>query len=110
MENFEGFSSPNAVDKSQSSGNKLPPTNINQEEREQVGPDIRLDQDGEQGGPWLDVNRPNYITLRPKRGVNSKILAQSQNIPDLNQDADNSLTSDPFNIEEISGWRNRGLD
>ncbi|MFS8010931.1 hypothetical protein Hanom_Chr14g01302771 [Helianthus anomalus] len=73
----------------------------NDVEREIVGPEDQLSNGG---SPVLVPNscspRPSYITLRPKN-ISQKERARKEPIPDLNEGAMDSCSSDPFGIEEI---------
>ncbi|MFS8020401.1 hypothetical protein Hanom_Chr16g01415131 [Helianthus anomalus] len=70
------------------------------EEREDLGQGYNcLNEVGEKGSP--NSERPSYITVRPKQRMVEKGPVIVDPLPDLNEDAVDSLGSDPFNIEEI---------
>ncbi|MFS7987681.1 hypothetical protein Hanom_Chr11g01025741 [Helianthus anomalus] len=82
-------------------GNQVQPTIIHNEEREEVGTVLSNGLEADFVGPGSVEFRPSYVTCRPKRGKKPKKKAHPVVIPDLNQEAEISNNSDPFNIEEI---------
>ncbi|KAM0001264.1 putative RNA recognition motif domain, nucleotide-binding alpha-beta plait domain superfamily [Helianthus debilis subsp. tardiflorus] len=90
-------------------GNMDLPTFCNNEEREEVGPGLSIGLEADYVGPGSAEFGPRYVTCRPNRGNNPKKKAHPLVIPDLNQEADISNNSDPFNIEEIFRMEKEGI-
>ncbi|MFS7936904.1 hypothetical protein Hanom_Chr05g00421251 [Helianthus anomalus] len=76
-------------------------------EREKVGPKeyvISADpREPANYNPQIKDNRTNFITIQNKCRGQPKSKAHHQNIPDLNQEVEDTNNSDPFNVNEIFG-------